>query len=83
MLFSNISDLENQYAFKHTGSTTAALIAILDQITSLLKSNAHVHLISFDYSKAFDTITHGTVAEAIAKIEMPDSIYNWIIDYLY
>ena len=41
-----------------------------------------VHVISFDYSKAFDTITHGTVAEAIAKIEMPDSIYNRIIDYL-
>ena len=50
---------DDQYAFRPTGSTTAAIISILQSITSLLAGeNPHVILISLDFSKAFDTVRH-------------------------
>ena len=40
-------DLSNQFAYRPTGSTTAALITILQSITDLLTVHPHVHLIHF------------------------------------
>jgi len=75
-------DIRNQFAYRPTGSTTALLISMLSHITELLKTNCFVHIISFDYSKAFDTIQHKAVAAKLATIDIPDVIYNWIINYL-
>ena len=54
----NISD---QFAFRPTGSTTAALINLLHQASLLLQEYPYVHLISLDFSKAFDTVRHHTL----------------------
>jgi len=51
-------------------------------ITELLKTNSFVYIVSFGYSKAFDTIQHQAVASKLATLDVPDSIYNWIINYL-
>ena len=75
-------DISNQYAYRPTSSTTAALISIFSCITTLLLSNHHVYCISFDYSKAFDTISHSSVASKLSDLLIPDHIYNWIINYL-
>ena len=76
-------DLINQFAYRPTSSTTAALIAIFQTITDLLVTNPYVHCITFDYSKAFDTLSHSSVASSLANVDLPDHIYNWIIDYLF
>jgi len=78
-LYSLLSD---QYAYRPTGSTTAALISILHLITTLLETNPYVHLITFDYSKAFDTVSHASLMKQVAKIDLPDQLYNWIISFL-
>ena len=44
----------DQYAFRPTGSTSAAVISLLHTITTLLQSNPFVIVISLDFSKAFD-----------------------------
>jgi len=75
-------DLSNQFAYQTTCSSTAALIAIISHITHLLKTNTHVHVITFDYSKAFDTISHKSVANALAGLTAPDNIHNWVLDFL-
>ena len=46
-------------------------------------TNPYVHCITFDYSKAFDTLSHSSVASSLANADLPDHIYNWIIDYLF
>ena len=74
--------ISNQFAYRPTTSTTAALIAILSHITELLRTNTHVFLIAFDYSKAFDTLSHSSLATKLANLEIPDCIFNWILDYL-
>jgi len=74
--------LDDQFAYRPTGSTTAALISMLQLITTLLETLPYVHLITFDYSKAFDTVRHSTLMEQVATINFPDQLYNWIIDFL-
>ena len=74
--------LSNQFAYRPTCSTTAALITILAHVTSLLETNTHVHVVTFDYSKAFDTLSHTSVATTLSHLEIPDFTFNWILDYL-
>ena len=51
----------DQFAFRPSGSTTAALITILHTVTNLLTTNQFVVIIAFDFSKAFDTVRHSTL----------------------
>jgi hypothetical protein len=75
--------LSDQYAFRPNGSTTAALIAILADITAMLENNRFVHVIALDFSKAFDTVRHSTLMNKIASLPISDNVYNWIVDYLH
>jgi hypothetical protein len=80
---SNVTSmLSDQYAYRPTGSTTAALISLLSTVSTLLETNPYVHLITFDYSKAFDTVSHFTLMSQVARVNMPDQLYNWIIQFL-
>src|SRR6267154_4424033 len=74
--------LANQFAYRPTGSTTAALCAILSHISDLLVDHPHVFVITFDYSKAFDTLRHSFVAAKLSTLRIPYCIYNWILDFL-
>ena len=46
----------DQFAFRPTGSTTAAIITLLHKVTHLLLSNPYVIIIALDFSKASDTV---------------------------
>jgi len=73
--------LSDQFAFRPTGSTTAALIQLLQAITSLLITNQYVIVIALDFSKAFDTVRHHTLLEKLAQFDVPDNIYNWMVNF--
>ena len=60
----------------------AALTTILSHVTDLLEKHPHVFVISFDYSKAFDTLSHSSVATKLAFLDIPSTIYNWILQFL-
>ena len=62
--------LHDQYAYRPTGSTTAALIAILQDITNLLNDHPYVHIIALDFSKAFDTVRHSTLVNKLATTRL-------------
>jgi len=47
-----------------------------------LSTHPYLHIITFDYLKAFDIIKHSSLADKLAKLTLPDFIYNWIIQYL-
>jgi len=75
---------DDQYAFRPSGSTTAALIALFHTVINMLSSNQFVHfsLFSFDFTKAFDTVRRATLMSKMAQLQIPDNIYNWIMDSL-
>ena len=54
-------NFEDQYAFRPTGLTTAAITAILHTVRSMLLTNEYAHVFAFDFSKAFDTVRHSTL----------------------
>jgi len=72
----------NQYAFRPSGSTTAALVALLHTVCDMLATNNFVHVIALEFSKAFDSVRHSTLTEKLAQLDMPDQVYNWIRDFL-
>jgi len=71
----------DQYAFRPTGSTTAALVFLLHTITNLLAEQPYVVVIVLDFSKAFDTVQHSTLLQKLASLDIPDTVYNWLVDY--
>src|SRR6218665_685570 len=76
-----VAEISDQFAFRPTGSTTAALIDLLHQLTLMLEKNDYVLLVSTDFTKEFDSVCHSTVMQKMAVIDLPDNIYNWIANY--
>jgi len=72
---------QDQFAFRPTGSTESALIAILHHVTQLLVSNCYVRIIALDFSKAFDTIRHSSVLSKLSKLPIDDTVFNWFVNY--
>ena len=60
---------DDQFAFRPTGSTTAAMIFLFERITELLLDNSFIFFYSLDFSKAFDTVRHSTLFEKLANAE--------------
>ena len=71
----------DQFAFRPTGSTTVALLSLMQTITSLLNTNSYVFVYALDFSKAFDTVRHCTLMEKLAMLTLPSNIYNWVLDF--
>jgi len=60
-----------QYAFRSTSSTTAALISLLQVVTDLLSNNLYVAIIALDFSKAFDIVRHPHYSSGRAYFNVP------------
>jgi len=69
------------FTFNPTGSTTAAIITLLDKATHLLFTNPYVIVITLDFSKAFDTVRNSTLLNKMAQLDVPDHVYNWLVDF--
>ena len=78
----NKSKFSDQFAFRPTGSTTSALIYILHLVSNLLQANQYVHIIALDFSKAFDSISHPPLLQALSSLGLSDAAYNWLVDFL-
>ena len=74
--------LQTQFAFKPTGSTTAALIHLMHIISNNLVNNPFVHVFALDFTKAFDTLSHYSLTTKLSELGLPDEPYNWLCNYL-
>ena len=54
----------------------------LHKASALLQDHDYVHLISLDFSKAFDTVRHSTLVLKLADLPLPPYIHNWIVEWL-
>src|SRR6218665_920342 len=59
--------LEDQYAFRPTGSMTSALISIQQQTIQMLKDNEYVAIVSLDLAKAFAMVCHDTLCQEVSS----------------
>ena len=74
-------EFHTQFAFKQTGSTNAALIAILHFVTSQLERVPYVRCFALDFSKAFDRVSHRPLFSKLAQTDLPTNIYNWLREF--
>jgi hypothetical protein len=47
----------------------------------MLITDPFVIVVSLDFSKAFDTVRHSTLLEKMALLDLPDNVYNWLVDF--
>ena len=77
------SSIEDQFAFRQTGSTSCALIKLIDCISSSFEhGNNSVQGLMVDFSKAFDTVDHAILVAKLHQLTLPYCIKQWIVSFL-
>jgi len=56
-------------------------ITLFHTIGTMLSTNPFVRVFALDFSKAFDTVRHSTLLDKMAQLNIPDEVYNWIVDF--
>ena len=74
--------LADQFAYRPTCSTTAALVALEHHTAQYLESASFVRCLLIDYSKAFDTISHPTLFQKLLDLNLKPNIVTWICNFL-
>ena len=73
----------DQFAYKKGSNTTAALIKCQYRWLKWLDEDADfIRVLSFDFSKAFDSVPHNVVTERLKQTNLNPYIINWIISFL-
>ena len=44
----------------------------------MLSTNSYVRVTALDFSKAFNIVRHVALFEKLAKLQIPDEVFNWI-----
>ena len=74
--------IDDQFAFRRTGSTTCALTYFMHHITRMLENNSFVRCLLVDFSKAFDRVAHVVLLQKLSKLKLPEYILNWLISLI-
>ena len=78
-----VDNILDQFAFKPSGSTTAALVYFTHQLTKMLEQNDYVRcLMIVDFTKAFDTVDHVILLHKLSQLSLPGFVINWICSFL-
>lgn len=73
----------NQFGIISVSSTVLALISMVHEWLEATDGNgATVRVFLFVYRKAFDLIDHSILITKLKQINVPNSIINWVIDFL-
>jgi len=67
---------QDQFTFRPTGSSTAALIYLLHTLTDLFQTHDYVHVIALDFSKAFDSVRHHSLVSKLSNFTLPDYLHK-------
>ena len=75
---------KDQFAYRTGSNTTMAIIKCQHQWLKWLEDEDvdFIRVISFDFSKAFDSVPHGILCEKLKQTCLNSYIINWIIDFL-
>ena len=72
----------DQFAYKEDSNTTMALAKSQHYWLKWLGRNADVvRVLSFDFSKAFDTVPHCIFSDKLKPTDINPHVINWILDF--
>ena len=76
------TDIDDQFGFRPTGSTTCALVYLMHHVTQMLETNAYVRCLCIDFSKAFDVVDHNILYAKLSRLSLPAHILQWLFSFL-
>jgi len=53
----------------------------MQKVTEYLQTEPYVRLVALDFSRAFDTVRTSSLFSKLANSELPDNIYNWLLQF--
>jgi hypothetical protein len=71
-----------QHGFIKCTSTTSNLVNYLDNITPLVSSQHQVDVIYFDFSSAFDLVSHTLLLNKLSSFGLSSAYVSWFCSYL-
>jgi len=75
-------NIDDQFGFRPTGSTTCALVYLTHNVTEMLETNSYVRCLCVDFSKAFDVVDHSILYQKLACLSLPPAILQWLLSFL-
>ena len=73
----------DQFAYRGGHNSTMALIKCQHTWLKWLNGNADfVRIFSFDFSKAFDSVSHNILCSKLKQVNINPYIINWLISFL-
>ena len=84
-IFPLVSQVQtDQFAFlpRMGQGTTVALTFIMNQILSFLDTPGAVRLLMIDYQKAFDSLPHNSIRNALVSMNAPRELLQWVTSFL-
>lgn len=72
-----------QAGYRSGHSTQTALLGVLENIRQAIDDRKITILILFDFSKAFDTISHDILLRKMKNINCSDNALKWFFTYLH
>ncbi|CAM5121609.1 unnamed protein product [Eretmochelys imbricata] len=72
----------SQHGFTNSKSCLTNLIAFYDEITGSVDEGKAVDVLFFDFSKAFDTVSHSILASKLKKYVLDEWTVRWIESWL-
>ena len=71
----------SQHGFRQQYSTTSKLLELLNDVTQDIDNNNNVELITIDFSKAFDSISHSKLIHKLYSYGIQGELLNWIKEF--
>ena len=71
-----------QHGFRKGFSTTTQLLHVVHNATEALDRKDDHHIISFDFSKAFDKVPHSLMLQKLRAYRFNDKVCSWIEEWL-
>ncbi|KAK4828010.1 hypothetical protein QYF61_022787 [Mycteria americana] len=72
----------SQHGFMREKSCLTNLISFYDKVTHLVDQGKPVDVVVFDFSKAFDTVSHSILLDKMSNIQLDKSVIFWVNDWL-
>ena len=73
---------EHQFGFRSGHSTIDQLVTCYDFVTKGVDQGKMVDIVFFDFSKAFDTVSHPIMIAKLKSIGICTQLVNWIQEFL-
>lgn len=73
---------DHQFGFRAGRSTMDQLLIVYDEISKWMDEGSIVDLVLFDFSKAFDTVSHSILLAKLSSLGIDTQLLYWIGDFL-